>query len=109
MATKTYSEAAQDVLFKAARDMRKVAASVLDDVTNSVELRSEQTHEWAKSTAALYARLANELENQGHERRVASVRAERGLFKSRQAYSDAIDRYEERRRSAAFLHEGAAL
>ena len=37
--TKTYSEAAQAVLFKASRDMRKVAASVLDDCTNSVELR----------------------------------------------------------------------
>lgn len=109
MATKTYSEAAQAVLFKAARDMRKVAASVLDDVTNSVELRSERTHEWAKSTARLYAELANELEERGHERCYTEARLEVGLFKSRQAYSAAIDAYEERRKSAAFLHEGAAL
>ena len=107
--TKTYSEAAQAVLFKASRDMRKVAASVLDDCTNSVELRSEATHQWAKNTARVYAELANELENKGHERTLATVRQENELFKSRQAYSAAIDAYEERRKSAAFLHEGAAL
>ena len=107
--TKTYGEAAQAVLFKAARDMRKVAASVLDDCTNSVELRSERTHEWAKNTARVYAELANELENKGHERAVSTARQENELYKSHRAYEDAIDRYEERRKSAAFLHEGAAL
>lgn len=97
--TKTYSEQAQAVLFKASREMRKVAATVLDDVTNEVELLSEDTHRWAKDTARLYAERANELEIQGHGLTVASRRAETELFKARQVYYRSIDAYEKRRRS----------
>lgn len=97
--TKTYSEQRQAILFRAARDLRAVACQVLDDVTNEAELTGT-TPAWAKSVALKTATLANELESQGHEEAIASPRAESGLTRSKEHYSQAIDAFEARIRAA---------
>ena len=94
--TMTYSEARQRVLFKAARDLRQIAAGVLDDVENDVEVSSLATVMWAKSVAAKTAELANELEGRGHEECWADTRISRLQAKSKDDYSRAIDDFEAR-------------
>jgi hypothetical protein len=93
--TKTYSEERQEVLFRASRELRRVACNVLDDVVEPAELTGRTTV-WAKSTAAETAKLANELEERGHEQCVASRRSENALFKVRREYEAAIDAFEAR-------------
>lgn len=90
--SKTYSELRQTTLFKAARDMRRIAAMVLNDVTevNQGHQQSLATFVWAKQLAAKTARQANDLEQQGHEECIASNYAEAVQRKNRAAYSDAI-------------------
>lgn len=105
MSTKSYSEQRQAILFKAARDMRRVAASILDDVQNEVELSWIPTLSWAKEATRKTAELANELEQRGHEETLASPRAESLLFASHGHYSQAIDRFEARL-AAAQAREG---
>lgn len=94
--TKTYSEQRQLILFKASRDLRKVAAQVLDDVQNEVELRNASTLAWATTLAQRIAEQANELENTAHELCVASSLSETLLYKSRRAYEASIDAFEAR-------------
>lgn len=98
--TKTYSEARQEILFKAARDLRKVAASVLDDTVDAGAGISRQTVKWAIDLAARISRQAWEIEESGHEQCVASRIQETNLSKSKDAYSRAIDRFEARVREA---------
>src|SRR5262249_48596737 len=100
MSTKTYSEQRQAILFKASRDLRAVAASVLDDVVNEVELTSSATLGWAKSVAATTAKLAQELEDKGHEQGGASTRAENDLYKTHRSYDIAIEAFHGRIRAA---------
>ena len=94
--TRTYSEQRQLIYFKAARDLRKVAASVLDDVVNDGELAQQHTIVWAINNASIVAKQAYALESLGHEQCVASVRAETDLYKSRRAYDASIDAFEAR-------------
>lgn len=101
---KTYSEQRQAVLFKASRDMREVAARVLDDVQQDAEFVGA-TCDWAKKLAKRTAELANELERQGHEETIASNRAEATLARSRDHYSRRIDAFEARL-AAAQAREG---
>jgi hypothetical protein len=100
MSTITYSEARQRVLFKAARDMREVAASYLDDMTNDVELTSENSLRWAKSGAAATARLAASLEEQGYAQCVTDKRIDNLQYASRRKYDASIDAFEARIRAA---------
>jgi hypothetical protein len=95
---KTYSERRQAILFRAARDMRKVAVDALDDVTNPAELTGNSAP-WAKSVARKTAETANELESNGHEEAIATARQETDLYQSRREYEQAIDRFEERLRA----------
>ena len=92
----TYAEQSQRVYFQAARDLRKIACSVLNDVQNEVELTSETTLRWAIRTAKLYADKAKAAEDLGYERCIVSSRAENVQYNSRQAYSQAIDAFEDR-------------
>ena len=98
--TLTYSEARQKVLFKAARDMRKIAAGVLDDVENETECGSPYTVQWAVSVAKKTAELANELEAKGHEECIAPQLAETLLARSRDDYGQSISDFERRVRAA---------
>ena len=98
--TKTYSELRQEALFRAAREMWKIAASVLDDVVNDVELASDRTDNWAKSVSSKTAEMARALEEQGHEQCIASGRQEAALRRARSVHSDAITRYMVRRAAA---------
>jgi len=87
---KTYSEQRRAILFKASRDLRAVAASVLDDVTEEAELTGHTTV-WAKAVAAETARLANEMEEKGYEQATPyDARADAHLRRSKEAYSEAI-------------------
>lgn len=95
---KTYSEQRQAILFRASRELRKVAAQVLDDVNHPAELTG-RTAPWAKGIAKRTAEQANRLEIEGHEQTIASNRSETEIAKSHRAYSDAIDRFEERLRA----------
>lgn len=99
MSSKSYSEQRQAILFRASRDLRAVACSVLDDVQNEVELTGS-TPAWAKSVALATATLANELEGRGHEETMASARAESDLARSKDHYSMAIDAFEARIKAA---------
>lgn len=93
--TKTYSEQRQRVLFKAARDFRAIACSVLDDVRTELELQGD-TARWAITLAVRTARRANALENEGHEQCVATNLSEMLQSKSRDAYSTSLHRFHER-------------
>lgn len=97
---KTYSEARQEILFKAARDLRKVAASVLDDTTDGGAGISRSNTRWAIDLAARISRQAWDIEESGHEQCVATRIQETNLTKSKDAYSRAIDRFEARVRAA---------
>lgn len=94
--TKTYSEQRQAAYFRAARELRTVACSVLDEVENEVELTSEATLSWAISVAKSTATKAQELENLGYEECIVNSRAEMTQYKSRERYSKAIDDFEAR-------------
>src|SRR5262249_37365103 len=95
MSSKTYSEQRQAILFRAARDLRKVATSLLDDVVEDAELDG-QTAPWALSVAQNTARLANDLEDKGHEQARATARQENDLYNSRRAYVKAFEAFEAR-------------
>ncbi len=94
--TKTYSEVQRGILFKAARDLRKLACEVLNDVSDQ-EIVSLATFTWAKGWAARYAIQANTLENEGYEigtyldGRTAGYQA-----RSRREYSKAVDNFQNR-------------
>lgn len=94
--TKTYSELRQAALFQASRDIRRVAAQVLDDCSNDVELASEQTLRWTLNQARRNSWLANDLERQGHEETIASGHVEAALRRSHDLYTRAIDAFEKR-------------
>jgi len=94
MPTKTYAEMRQAAYFKAARELRKVAALVLDDIQNETELRSIRTLEWAKMFAARVARQAQAQEDLGHEQCVASAHAEAANRRSHEAYSNAVTAFQ---------------
>lgn len=94
--TQTYSEARQAILFKASRELRKVAAEVLDDVQNDVELANVATLKWAKAKARTICTQANELETLGHEACIAPALANTLLTKSKTAYSKSITAFEAR-------------
>lgn len=85
--------------FRAAREIRAVAGSVLNDMQNDVELTSETSHEWAQKTARGYAERANALEQSGYDCGAADARTENAMRKSRQTYSDAVTAYENRRKA----------
>ena len=96
MRVKTYSEERQQILFKASRDMRRVACQVLDDVTLDAELLGD-TVRWAKNLAANTAIQATELENLGWEYGTyVAPSTETWLLKSKLQYSDAITAFEAR-------------
>jgi hypothetical protein len=99
MSNITYSEALQRILFKAARDSRALAASVLDDVRENAELTGQTVH-WAKLRAAGIAKQANALEAQGHEQCIASNLDNTLLSKSRDAYHVSINAFEARIKTA---------
>ena len=90
--TKTYSELRQEALFRAARGLHKIATEILTDTLRD-EHASAQTLDWAKSAAAATMKTANEIEGRGHEQCIASARAETTLYKSKRAYSDAVDQH----------------
>lgn len=98
--TKTYSEERQRILFKTARDLRKVAASVLDDCTDAGAGISKHTVRWAIDLAGRTAVRANELESEAHEQCVATQAQETRQFKSREDYRRSIDAFEARVRKA---------
>lgn len=98
--SKTYSEECQRILFKAARDLRKVAASVLDDTVDAGAGISATTTRWAINLAGLTAKRANELESEAHEQCVATQAQETLQFKNREAYRRSIDAFEARVRKA---------
>lgn len=97
---KTYSEQHQAALFRAAREIRAIAGQVLDDMQNDVELTSQPTHIWARSTAKHYAEKAYAMEEEAHEIAIASSRQETSILKSKSEYSTKIDAYETRRTKA---------
>src|SRR5262245_51841375 len=96
---RTYSEQRQAILFKASRELRGIAALILDEVTEPAELTG-RTAPWAKSTAAKTATMANDLEKLGYEQTPATPRMQSDLHKSHRAYEVAIDAFEARIRSA---------
>src|SRR4030095_11027578 len=93
MAPQTYSEQSQRAYFTAAKQIWKVAEQVLDNMQNEVELSSMNGLEWAKSTAAVYARQAQHLETLGHERCIASQAREASLRRAHESYSDCVTRF----------------
>ncbi len=94
--TQTYSEARRSIVFKAARDLRKLAASVLEDVTEQ-DVVTLPTFTWAKATAANIARQANALETEGYEiGTYLDTRTEGVQRKSRQAYTKAVNAFQNR-------------
>src|SRR5215467_4377076 len=95
--TKTYSERRQAALFRASRELRKIAVDILDDVTEPAELTG-RTPSWAKSVCRTTLELATELEGRGHEETIAPARAETDLFQSKREVELAIDRFEARLR-----------
>jgi hypothetical protein len=101
MATQTYFEQSQAIYFRAAREMRKVAAQVLHDMQNDVELTSDRSHEWARGTAKHYADQANALDEAGYAiTHLIPAGTETANRRSRELYSHAIDAYERRRTAA---------
>jgi hypothetical protein len=92
--SKTYSEAAQAVYFKAARDLRKVAGEVLLDSCGPGATITPTGAQWAVGAARKYALAAHDLENKGHEVAVCTNRQETDNGKSKDAYSAAIDTFE---------------
>jgi len=100
MNTKTYSELRQAALFRCGRDLLKVAALVLDDVVNPVELANPATLEWAKSVARKSALLAEQSISLGHEQGIATSRQDNDLYGARRQYSAAVDRFEGRIKAA---------
>ena len=97
---KTYSEQRQAILFKAARQLRVVAAQVLDDTVDAGAGISRQTVRFCIQHAANAARLAWDLEEKGHEQCVATQRQNTDLSRSHDYYSGAINRFEARVRAA---------
>jgi len=96
-----YRTTAQTALFRAAFTLREVAAAVLNDMQNDVELTSEASTVWAKDKARDYAEQANALEAAGYEfGPTATTAQERKIRRSHEAYSQAIDAYEARKASA---------
>lgn len=89
---KTYSEQIQAIDFKAARELHKVAAQVLNDCSEPAEFRGPTAH-WAITRARAIMERARELENHGHEQCVASSLAETLLSKSKDVYSEAVTRH----------------
>lgn len=102
-----YRDRAQIALFRAARELRAVAGSVLDDMQNDVELTSAISTEWAKGRAREYAEQANALEQSAYECGTPDTRTERAMRKSRQTYADAITAYERRMAGAHHRAENA--
>ena len=100
MAAIDYRTTAQNAYFRAARELRAVAARVLDDMQNDVELTSELSTAWAKDKARDYAEQANALEETGYQFSTPSTTAERTIRRSREAYSESITAYEARKASA---------
>ena len=100
LGTISYSEQYQRALFAAARQVRKIAAEVLNDVQNNVELTSESTHQWVRQTAKHYADKARELELAGHEVCISSGHSDAANNRSHATYGAAIDAYEARRAAA---------
>ncbi|HEY7421489.1 MAG TPA: hypothetical protein VH541_05720 [Gaiellaceae bacterium] len=94
--TKTYSEQRAAIFFKAARDLRKVACEVLDDVQTDAEFANLDTLKWAKGTAAKISQEANDLELQGHDLVQATPRQEADLSRSRALYRRAVDGFQHR-------------
>ena len=94
----SYNEERQRILFRASRELWKVACEVLDDVQEEAELTGA-TAAWAASVARTTALLAAELEDKGHEQAIAGTRADHLLYESRQSYSKAVDEFEKRIRA----------
>lgn len=94
--TKTYAEMHQEAMFRAAREIWKVAAAVLDDVQNEVELAAPVTLKWAKETARRYAEIARKTEDEAHEITIATPPQERANTKVKLAYSDAVTAFQKR-------------
>lgn len=94
---KTYSEQRQAAYFRAAREMYRVATQILDDSTNDAELTSEATHEWVKNQSRITMERGRELEEKGHEERIATVRQENALFQAKMRHAASITAYEQRR------------
>jgi hypothetical protein len=89
MATKTYAERRQAAYFAAARELYKLVVEIADENIDSPpegrQKVSTATTLWAASLIATTYKKAAELERQGHEETVASVRQERQLYNLRRA------------------------
>jgi hypothetical protein len=98
--TKTYSERRQATYFTAAREFYKLAAAVLDDCINDVELASDATNVWIAGVCRSTMDQGRALETLGHEQCIASTAQERSLTKAKNLHSMALDRYLARREMA---------
>jgi len=93
----TYSESRANALFKAAREIRKIAAAVLNDCNGDVECRSIETFVWAKNAARTNAEVANRLEQEAYETAYpVNPHTDAAQYKSRSAYIAAINHFEDR-------------
>jgi len=103
MATKTYSERLQAVLFTAAADTYDIASAVLNDCSLPQEFRGA-TYDWAKGLAKTYAERAQALKNEALEL-TPVVRQPVKYNRAQARYSEAVDRHlrlrDEYTRSAA--------
>jgi len=95
MSNLSYSHKRQAILFKAARETRKVACEYLDDVTEAAEFMGT-TAAWAKAYAAMTAQHAARLEDDGYEIAYATSLNDTLNFKSKRAYSKSVDEFEKR-------------
>src|SRR5690348_4816732 len=91
----TYSEAAQKAGFKHARELRKIAGEVLTDTVRPGAVVTRDGATWAVSVARKYALLAHEVEDAAHALAVCSNLDDTLNAKSKDAYSAAIDKFEE--------------
>ena len=95
MATKSYSERRQAILFVAAREYFRLAAAILDDCQTEAEFTG-QSAAWRKKQAATTAKRGWDLENEGYEQCIASAHASNASYRAHREYERAIDRFEAR-------------
>lgn len=91
-----YSEQAQRACFKAARDLRAIAAEVLNDCIHDHEFLGN-SGSWSKEKAAEFALQANHMEEAAWQyNRYPAPHVQRANMESRKNYNRAINAFEAR-------------
>jgi hypothetical protein len=99
MNTHTYSERRQAIYFHAGRELYRLAAAILDDVTEDAEFLGE-TETWVKGVVKATCEKARDEYQKGHEECIATAHAETANHKAAFVHSQALNRYLNRKRAA---------